>query len=107
MRYQKIDKKAARRLRPSKIKEDQAIRKEIFERDNFTCQSCGIKPKDVPKNYDGRYTINVQRDHLIFESYLVIDHIIPWKKGGNIESCNLQTLCDPCNSSKGDRVNGL
>ena len=103
----------SRKLYPSSRKTDQAIRKEIFERDKFTCQMCGAKPKRKPKNYTGRYTIygvkvlrkNTKTDGGV--SYLVIDHIIPWKKGGTIESDNLQTLCDPCNSSKGDRIDGI
>lgn len=45
-----------------------ALRWEIWERDNFTCQHCGTR-----------------RD-------LAIDHIVPESKGGSLDPANLQTL---------------
>lgn len=57
-----------------------SLRWEIWERDNFTCRICGSR------------------------QYLTIDHIIPESKGGNLEKDNLQTLCKPCNSKKGNRA---
>lgn len=56
------------------------LRWEVWERDNFTCQICGSR------------------------QYLTIDHIIPESKGGKTERDNLQTLCKPCNSKKGNRA---
>ena len=53
------------------------IRWAVWERDNFTCQHCGVR-----------------RD-------LSIDHRVPESRGGGIEMDNLQTLCSKCNSSKG------
>lgn len=57
-----------------------AIRWAVWERDDFTCKHCGSR-----KN-------------------LSIDHIHPESKGGATELDNLQTLCKPCNSRKGDRL---
>jgi len=54
-----------------------ALRWEIWERDNFTCQYCGSR-----------------RD-------LTIDHIHPVFKGGNNVLSNLTTACRKCNSRKG------
>ena len=48
-------------------------------RDNFTCQECGARRR------------------------LTIDHITAEVNGGTLELSNLQTLCGPCNSRKGDR----
>ena len=55
------------------------VRWAVWERDNFTCQYCGVR-----------------RD-------LSVDHIVPESKGGGIEMANLQTLCSKCNSRKGDK----
>ena len=53
------------------------LRAEVFRRDNHTCLKCGAE--DGPS----------------------IDHILPVSKGGQNTLDNLQTLCMPCNISKG------
>jgi len=53
-------------------------RKEIFRRDNFTCQYCG------------RQTIN-----------LTIDHVIPRRLGGKTDWNNVVAACPRCNHLKG------
>ncbi len=62
-----------------KIKIPEELRWEIFERDNFTCQICGI------------------------QRCLTVDHIHPEKLGGTLDKENLQTLCRKCNGRKGAR----
>lgn len=56
------------------------IRFEIFKRDDFSCQYCGVTSK---------------------ESKLVIDHIYPIKHGGENDTQNLITACSRCNIGKG------
>jgi hypothetical protein len=56
------------------------LRWEVFERDGFECVKCGSR------------------------RMLRADHIVPESKGGKATLGNLQTLCMPCNSSKGSRV---
>ena len=58
-----------------------AQRFEVFTRDNYTCQYCGR---------------NV-REHKVV---LVVDHIIPKKKGGSDDFANLVTACFECNAGK-------
>ena len=53
------------------------LRAEVFRRDNHLCLRCGAKHG------------------------LSIDHIVPVSKGGQNTIDNLQTLCMPCNISKG------
>lgn len=62
------------------------LRQKIKERDNFTCQQCGISVEQEP--------------HLLLE----IDHIIPISKGGMTTESNLQTLCWRCNRSKSNKI---
>ena len=56
------------------------LRKQIMERDNYTCRICG---KYMPD-----------------EVGLHIDHIIPVAKGGKTVPSNLQVLCSKCNGRK-------
>lgn len=63
------------------------LREKIKQRDNYTCQKCGL-------------SINDERNLL-----LEIDHIMPISKGGMSTEENLQTLCWKCNRIKGAKVN--
>lgn len=65
--------------KPTKRVIPQNLRWSVFERDQFRCVTCGT--------------------HL----QLRCDHIIPESKGGPLTLDNLQTLCAPCNSRKGNR----
>ena len=60
------------------------LRRQIIERDNYTCQICGKKMFD--------------------EVGLEVDHILPIAKGGKTVPSNLQVLCSKCNRSKHDRI---
>lgn len=63
------------------------LREKIKQRDNYTCQNCGL-------------SINDEKNLL-----LEIDHIIPISKGGMSTEENLQTLCWKCNRTKGAKIN--
>ncbi len=56
-------------------------RKEIFRRDNYTCQYCGARAKD-----------------------LTLDHVVPRHKGGRHTWENLVTACRACNHRKGGKT---
>lgn len=64
----------------------QSLRSCIKERDDYTCQMCGISAHTT--------------ENLLLE----IDHIMPLAKGGITSEDNLQTLCWKCNRSKGSRI---
>lgn len=53
---------------------------EVFKRDQFTCQYCGMKAPEV---------------------VLEVDHIHPKSKGGKNDLLNLITSCAACNNGKG------
>lgn len=60
------------------------LRFRILMRDGFACKKCGrspIKERDVE---------------------LHVDHILPWSKGGETVSENLETKCSQCNLGKGN-----
>lgn len=56
-----------------------ALRRAVYERDNYTCRHCGAREN------------------------LSIDHVYPEVWGGTTTLDNLQTLCRPCNTRKGER----
>jgi hypothetical protein len=56
------------------------LRLNIYERDGYKCKHCGTS------------------------NDLSLDHIHPVTKGGITSFNNLQTLCRPCNSRKGNRI---
>jgi hypothetical protein len=57
----------------------QRIARQVYERDEYRCRQCGT-------------FLN-----------LTVDHIVPVARGGITALENLQTLCGPCNGSKGVR----
>jgi 5-methylcytosine-specific restriction protein A len=60
------------------------LRKYVFERNNYQCQSCH-KIDLTAKN-------------------LQVDHIIPLAQGGANDLSNLQTLCAKCNREKSAKL---
>jgi len=59
------------------------IRFEVFKRDKFTCQYCGLKSP---------------------EAILNVDHINPVANGGGNDIINLITSCFDCNNGKSDKL---
>ena len=68
--------------KPKRKNLSKKIRFEVFKRDSFTCQYCGVKAPNV---------------------VLQCDHIEPVSKGGGNDIMNLITACVDCNSGKSDR----
>ncbi|MDF5723260.1 MAG: HNH endonuclease [Rhizonema sp. PD37] len=62
-----------------RIRIPQEVRKYVYQRDKYQCQSCG-------------------KTNL--ETNLTIDHIIPLFHSGTNDLSNLQTLCFTCNQRK-------
>ena len=56
------------------------VRRLVMERDGHACVVCGAKTP------------------------LHIDHVYPWSRGDDSTPGNLQVLCGPCNSEKGDKT---
>lgn len=59
------------------------LRRQIFMRDRYRCQECGVTPASGS------------------QVFLHVDHIIPVAHGGTNDESNLRTLCEQCNLGKG------
>ena len=83
----------ASRLRFSKCRSHTLLRDFIFERDGYTCkQCCAVGERKYPfYTFSGRWNK---------KTFLVIDHILSLRNGGNHDPDNLQTLCHLCNCQK-------
>lgn len=71
--------RAARRRRST-----EGQRRKVYGRDDYTCLGCNL--------------------HDPTGLALTLDHVIPESRGGGNSKANLQTLCDPCNQAKADRM---
>ena len=60
----------------------------VWERDNWTCQHCGVKVEIVP-------------EHPFPPHAATVDHVIPLSAGGSNMQGNLVTSCFECNQRKG------
>ena len=71
---------------------DAKLRKEVYERDNYTCFYCGEKVVLTKDIKGGDYRLEA-----------CLDHIVPTSKGGQTVIENLRTSCRSCNGLKKDR----
>ena len=76
---------AARRAREREAHIEHVDYQEIYQRDNWTCQLCGVDLKDRPGE-------------------IHVDHIVPLARGGLHYRANLWTTCQTCNLSKGTNL---
>lgn len=89
--FQQKDVKAKEVAKRRRISPTQ--RKAVLERDDSTCQICGISRKYLDDMVPGL------GEYLRLE----IDHIVPIAQGGTSDESNLQCLCWRCNSLKGSK----
>lgn len=64
---------------------DAKLRREVYQRDHFTCAYCGADLTSEPRK-------------------ICIDHVIPLLKGGAGSRKNLVTSCKKCHGRKGERT---
>ena len=89
LRQEENDREVARRRR-IRVSD----KTEVFERDNYTCQICGISKDYLDSLCEGL------GDYLLLEA----DHIRSVSQGGTGKDVdNLQCLCWRCNRKKGGR----
>lgn len=71
------------------------VRSEVFRRDSFTCQECGVRGQPE-RGWDGSRTVYTRQG-----KPLHLDHITPYRDGGPFSTENLRTLCESCNCRRG------
>ncbi|PHE94706.1 hypothetical protein COF76_23130 [Bacillus wiedmannii] len=81
-----------RRSLKHNVKFTPSQRTELLNKDNWTCQCCGIKVHD---RRTGDWNTH-DKAH--------IDHLIPLTKGGDSTPDNLQVLCRTCNIKKHNKT---
>lgn len=81
-----------RRARKRGVAVEVFDRDEIFKRDGWRCQRCGVK-------------VRPWRD-VRHPRYPNLDHIVPLARGGEHTRKNVQCLCRGCNTKKGASVGG-
>lgn len=92
IRYKKQDPEFIRLFKQESITRSkrtitEKVRLQIFKRDHYSCRKCGKSPS----SHRG--------------ITLHLDHVVPFSKGGDNSSGNLQTLCNKCNLGKGNDEN--
>jgi len=68
-------------------------RKNLFERDKYTCQYCGEKPQNR------RVALKWME-----EKALNLDHVVPRSRGGKTTWTNIVSACYKCNTKKGNKL---
>ena len=89
----KAAERKARKLRLRGVKVETVNLLKVLERDNWTCQLCGIK---TPKKMRGTYDDQAPE----------VDHIIPIAEGGEHSYRNTQCACRKCNIAKSGTPKG-
>lgn len=87
-------------------------RYEVFKKKGTKCISCGIEGKYFAlershgkANNPNKYHFNLYaKNKHGLEILLTKDHIHPVSKGGRNVLSNYQTMCEKCNSRKGDKI---
>lgn len=85
-------------------------RYEVFKR-SIVCCECGITgeyfaiEKTMPDHVTMNYHLNLYAiDDDGEEVLMTKDHILPKSKGGEDILSNYQTMCQPCNTEKGNKI---
>ncbi|MCU4753449.1 HNH endonuclease [Halobacteria archaeon AArc-curdl1] len=86
----------------------QKVRQQILERDNWTCQACGVSKQDLINEHREKHPDKVEAFGVPdFDSKFHVDHIKPVSKGGQMfDFENLEVKCQDCNLEKSDKYTG-
>lgn len=87
----------------------ESLRYKTFFKDSCTCATCGTKGVFFAKERSrgskrGSYHLNLYSIVNGKEMLMTKDHFIAKSKGGSDDLNNLNTMCEECNSKKGNKV---
>lgn len=87
-----------------------ALRRTILERDGYTCRYCGLRviPREVltafgavvGSEHFGTGRANAARHGAALISWVEVDHVVPFQRGGPTTQGNLVTACWACHYGK-------
>lgn len=84
-----------------------SLRLRLFKTKGVVCVKCGLKGQyfalerlALENPHFNLYGIDLEGDEVLFTK----DHIIPSSRNGSNALFNLQTMCYPCNSLKGNKL---
>ena len=96
----------AHRWKPSKGRLA-ATRRAVYTRDDWTCQLCARVFEPSTEALAGREApavcevgVNGRFDRIV---WLELDHIVPYRDGGEFRVANLRAACSPCNARRNPR----
>lgn len=89
-----------------------SLRYQCFSSSGLTCVTCGLKAEYfvLEQNHLGfeqgkqSFHFNLYGKKEDIEVLFTKDHILPASKGGMDEVSNFQTMCEPCNKTKGNSM---
>lgn len=84
---------------PKRNKIPIGTKRAVYERDNWTCQYCGLKFDPTQTWSDKTIAPYIRDDRLIY-IFLELDHVHPRFHGGGDSADNLKAACTPCNRRK-------
>lgn len=77
------------------------VRRAVYERDQWTCQYCGLRIEPTePNQANGKNAPVLYRG--IDPIWLELDHAVPHSIGGADTAENFRAACTPCNKLKRD-----
>ena len=98
--------------RPQRIYDGKTVhmdskRYQTFVNSGTVCVACGLQAtyfaleRQINSKRTNRYHFNLYGVRDGVEILFTKDHVVPRARGGSNDQSNLQTMCQPCNTSKG------
>jgi Restriction endonuclease len=90
-----------------------AVKRQVISRDGWRCRVCGVRvaDKDALKRLIAAYPAETRwaspekgKHQTLRLMWAVLDHVIPWARGGSSSADNLVVACNPCNYGRANHT---